>query len=284
MERIAGALEAQNNQERPTDEADQSRRDLAAQENMAHWAFWMFIAAGAGTLLTAFGLLLIWQTVIYTRNAAVSADKMVTEAEKTTAAAVQASNAATAANALAVAQFKAAHKPQITLTMRGPLLETRDYLPMASDDPNRMLTILQAEIRVENTGGPTASLIGLVVYPLSGAQWPYVQDTPEHRRGPQGGIFYVLNRGERVLLHQDRGVLPEGALSYSTLGTADLSRETRPAFIQAPPPIVGYLEYTSPLGQRYRYGFGFVPTNPHGDGAFERYGGAEYNYDREIEA
>jgi len=87
INRIAGALEANNNQRRSVEEADQSRRELAAQESMALWAFWMFVAAAASAVLTLVGLLLIWRTVVYTKAAAASAEGAVHEARKGTAAA-----------------------------------------------------------------------------------------------------------------------------------------------------------------------------------------------------
>lgn len=61
-ERAIANPRSQNSEER-------SERDLAAQEGMAVWAFWM-AAAAIGTLaITSFGTLLIWRQVRMTRKA-----------------------------------------------------------------------------------------------------------------------------------------------------------------------------------------------------------------------
>jgi len=45
-------------------------RDLMAQQEMARWAFWMFIASVTGSLLTIIGLGFVWRTLHHTRRTA----------------------------------------------------------------------------------------------------------------------------------------------------------------------------------------------------------------------
>lgn len=66
---------------------DQADRDLRAQEEMARWAFWMFVATTATVLISAAGLILIWRTLLHTGRAANHAKDMLDEARITTAAA-----------------------------------------------------------------------------------------------------------------------------------------------------------------------------------------------------
>ena len=66
---------------------DRDDADLRAQQSMAVWAFWMFIASGLGVLLTGVGVYLIWRTLIYTRDAASHAGEAVVEAKSATKAA-----------------------------------------------------------------------------------------------------------------------------------------------------------------------------------------------------
>lgn len=56
--------QAQTEQPRPHD-----LRDLAAQEDMAFWAMWMFVAALGTLVVTSFGTFLIWRQVKLTRKA-----------------------------------------------------------------------------------------------------------------------------------------------------------------------------------------------------------------------
>lgn len=62
-------------------------RDLGAQEKMAKWAFWMFVASAATVVLTFAALLAILRTLHHTKRAADAAADMVSEAKATTAAA-----------------------------------------------------------------------------------------------------------------------------------------------------------------------------------------------------
>lgn len=87
LDRIASALEAANN---PPDAAQEDRRagdDLQAQQDMAKWAFLMFIANAVGVLIGGVSLFLIWQTVSYTRQGSIAARDAVIEAERATMAA-----------------------------------------------------------------------------------------------------------------------------------------------------------------------------------------------------
>jgi len=68
-------------------EQDRAERDLRAQEEMAQWAFWMFISSAASVVLTFFALLAIVRTLVHTKRAADSAEGMLDEASATTVAA-----------------------------------------------------------------------------------------------------------------------------------------------------------------------------------------------------
>ena len=84
---ISNSINALNDNAPSAEERLQASRDLNAQESMALWSMWMFIVAAASTVLTAVGIILIWRTLIYTRDAAKSAADAVDEARNATAAA-----------------------------------------------------------------------------------------------------------------------------------------------------------------------------------------------------
>ncbi len=66
---------------------DNERRDLNAQETMAHWSEWMFWTAAASVVLTFIALITIIETLKYTRQAANYSGNMLDEAKKATSAA-----------------------------------------------------------------------------------------------------------------------------------------------------------------------------------------------------
>lgn len=74
------------------DEAEQDRnnRDLAAQEEMARWAYWMFVTSAASVFLTFFALLAIIRTLHHTKRAADYAHDMTKQTEISTRAAMDA--------------------------------------------------------------------------------------------------------------------------------------------------------------------------------------------------
>ncbi|MEZ5782345.1 MAG: hypothetical protein R3D70_12100 [Rhizobiaceae bacterium] len=61
--------------------------DLRAQQRMAVWAYWMFVASVVSVVLTGVGVAFIWRTLLYTRDAAVHAGDAVLEAKNATKAA-----------------------------------------------------------------------------------------------------------------------------------------------------------------------------------------------------
>src|SRR3990167_6553809 len=64
IERVTRVLEANIDKPKSPDEEDRAKSDLRAQEEMAHWAKWLFIAAGASVVLTAPGGPLIFPSFV----------------------------------------------------------------------------------------------------------------------------------------------------------------------------------------------------------------------------
>lgn len=83
IQRIARALEAANAKQESTRERERAEQDLRDQDNMAKWAFWMFLVGGGELLLTAIGVFLVWRTLLHTRDAAVAARDAVIETRST---------------------------------------------------------------------------------------------------------------------------------------------------------------------------------------------------------
>lgn len=66
----------------PSDGSEREKRDLAAQESMSVWAFWMMMVAGASAVITAIGTgFLLWQ-VMLTREAVEDTSKATLAMER----------------------------------------------------------------------------------------------------------------------------------------------------------------------------------------------------------
>ncbi|TGV90029.1 hypothetical protein EN801_020445 [Mesorhizobium sp. M00.F.Ca.ET.158.01.1.1] len=80
LQSIANAIEAGNDKPQSAEERANAQRDLAAQEDMAKWAKYMLIIGLAEAVITATGVVLVWRTLLHTRDAAIHAGKAVKEA------------------------------------------------------------------------------------------------------------------------------------------------------------------------------------------------------------
>ncbi len=66
---LPGPIERSIANPSPTTGKDHEKRDLAAQEAAALWAFWMTVFAGFGTVVTTIAALLLYQQIRLTREA-----------------------------------------------------------------------------------------------------------------------------------------------------------------------------------------------------------------------
>lgn len=86
IQRIARALETANRKQPSPIEEERAKRDLQAQEDMAHWAKWtvgLFITATLEMLITAAGVFLVWRTLLSAREGVKEAKRAADAAENT---------------------------------------------------------------------------------------------------------------------------------------------------------------------------------------------------------
>lgn len=87
INRVTGAVEALKDNPEAEAENKRAESDLRAQKDMAKWAFWMFVAASWSVALTLIGVILIWRTLVYTKRAAAYSQSMADAANETADAA-----------------------------------------------------------------------------------------------------------------------------------------------------------------------------------------------------
>lgn len=120
---ITRAIEAQKDEADAKKKDEREKSDLLAQWEMAHWAKnAVYVAIGA-LVLTFIGILLIWRTLIHTRDAAIAARDMVTEGKNATTAAIEATKEAKRQADLAEDSFRRLERPYllIKITETSPL-------------------------------------------------------------------------------------------------------------------------------------------------------------------
>lgn len=156
VERIARALETANNQQKSADDADRAKRDLDAQEDMAGWAEAMFWASVVGLIVTGAGVLLVWRTLIATREAAHYA-KIAAEA---TGEAVGEAKSATRAAEAAVVETRRIGEAQVRAYLHPSNIKLDWEKGLDGPNQSRMKAI---SVLWENSGHSPARMVSVIV-------------------------------------------------------------------------------------------------------------------------
>jgi hypothetical protein len=86
-------------------------------------------------------------------------------------------------------------------------------------------------------------------------------------------MFDVITKGKEITLFDP---------AEDIILRLALTSETRERYMKEPPTVVGKFRYRDPLDNLWEIGFAFAP-NVLWDDDFGRWGGADYNYERQIE-
>lgn len=158
--------------------------DLKAQMDMARWAFWMLIATGATVILTGVGVVLIWRTLLYTRQAAVHAGEAVVEAGNATKAAQDA----------------------VEETRRIGEAQVRAYLTCVGGEFLVSARLLKLRLRVKNTGQSPAPECRILCAPFG----PFDGNELLYLPGLLCEIFYVAasqEEGGELIFNEESGLI-----------------------------------------------------------------------------
>lgn len=128
LARIARSAEAQNNEADAKKKEEREESDLKAQWQMARWAENAFYVAVGALVLTIVGVFLIWRTLVHTHTAAVAARDMVTEGEKATTAALEATKEAKRQADFAEESFRRIERPYLFVKIT-ETLQIRNVAP-----------------------------------------------------------------------------------------------------------------------------------------------------------
>lgn len=264
----SGAV-ARRETERREDEVS-SQRVSATAARRGVWLSLIQIAIGG------VGTILIWQTLRATRAA-------VTEAGGATAAALEAVDETRIANGIAQKQFEAGYKPQLRVTIAGPVVDVKEN-PMTrfgDDEQKARWTPIYVTVAIENIGTIPATII----YSHVGA----MDVTP-----PGDGNFIgsfgpdelhsVVAPGEifKPLSHSTIGQSSRHRDGWDCAGGFMLTPENRDHYMIQGCIIRGVLRYLDPIGKVRELGFAFKPGQIWSGETFLRWGGETMNYDREI--
>jgi hypothetical protein len=103
---------------------------------------------------------------------------------------------------------------------------------------------------------------------------------------PEIGLYEIIGKSESFYpLRRHPLIEPDNV----NLGSFFMTAKNRDMFFSEKPPIIGRIEYEDSIGNRYEFGFAFQPASVWGHpinatNRFIRWGGAQYNFDRPIEA
>lgn len=256
---------------KPIEDSDQNQtnnereiRDLKAQEGMAKWAFWMFVATAVTVLLTFFALVAILRTLYHTRRAADAAVDMVAEAKQTTKAAFDSASAANKQADFAEESFRKMERPYVLPGEIGPISWHK-----TSDE----ITHYWVVCGIANYGKTPA----IIHYVLDS-----IVSTPDRAYSdPDSGIRKL------PLDYNVSQVLPAGGslgsphkVGFPAVVKVKDTRKHRVLTIRDKPDVylVINIKFEDVMGiiRIGRFTWKFSPNH----GRFLRYGGSQYNYEK----
>jgi len=251
---------------------NRAESDLDAQEQMAQFTRIMGYAAIAGLFIGLVSVIAIFLTLRATQ-------KMAAETSRIGDAQVKASNEAVKtaqdANAVAAKQFRAGFKPWIRVEVREPFVDQSRFSILFEAGEERSVPVY-SETFIHCIGDIPATIEHFSIKLADHGEWSYAQNPPD---GWSNDVdyFHILQSNTSVQIDRSRGV------NSGTTWFADviLNGENISSFCLRPPPIIGTVIYSDPMGVRYEHNFAFVMTQAM-LGKFKRYGGTAYNYEQEI--
>ncbi len=238
------------------------RRFFALEDTLAQWIMMAFTIAAAFLLL---GTLRATQEM----------------ARETSQIGNDQINAANDAVRVAAQQFRAGFKPWISVDMKGAFLGRlrHDDPPMVEPGPSETsrLTTIHGETFVTNIGTIPVTIEDFDLRAADWSRWAYVHNTPAHLKAKKVDFFAIIPSGTTIQINPMSGVTEH----HMPIATFTLPAMNRVDFKMDPPPLIGKIVYSDPMGVRYEHNFAFVARPSWGKG-FSRYGGRKYNYEREI--
>ena len=230
---------------------------LYAEDTLAQWLMAVFGVITAGVSLWA---------VMLVRDTLRANLKAVENAQE--------------ANEIAARQFAAGFKPWLVVKCSGPYVAIRkpDTFSTPAKGKDRQLPIV-VTIEIINAGQVPATITKSTIFMIRNE---YVFGMPQVDH-----VFRILEKGDSFFPPHDRPPnpspidTPEWTWGTVTAGVVILTESNRDDLLHDPPPIVGVVEYSDPLGKRWQFGFAFAPFHMV-DRELRRWGGAAFNYDREI--
>lgn len=297
---LNGARECIKDPSTTSRQAQRAEQNLNAQREMAHWAESMAWAAwliGVCTLIvTVVGVRYVYLTLIATQ---VMADDTRKIGEQQVAASLAAIDVAQEANNAAALQSRAAFKPWISVELKGRFLSDPAQINLFKGGETQRSVSLHAQTFIHCIGEIPLTIEGFDLHLGSGADWPYVHNPPPGFRGDTVDFFAILPSKSTIQLDLRQGILDprqgdldpmqggldpkKGITGHSTpIGLIKLTPENRRTFMMQPPPVLGKVIYSDPLGVKYEHRFAFIASPVWGD-SFKRYGGRQHNYEREMD-
>lgn len=256
---------------------------LKSQERMAFWAVLMGVFTGLNVLVTGVGVVYVAKTLRATSDTLDATRVMASDQKRIGDSQVAASNeavsAAREANRVAAQQFRSGFKPWISVEVKGPFFE-RDQLSRFAEGESLRPILLSVSTVIHCVGDIPATIEEFDLRMLGGKDWPYVINPQNSLKDGGLEVFSILQNGQSIHIDPRGGIIDNPNDWPPAFSQIELTPENRRSFMKNPPPIIGKIIYSDPMGTRYLHNFAFVST--FWGAKFKRYGGIKYNSEREI--
>jgi hypothetical protein len=261
---------------------DRERQDLRAQQYMAQYTYWLLLSSVVlsvlGLAINAIGVVLLLGSLREARRvsrSAIFANRISFKASRT------AENLAQRANELAARQFEAGLKPWVIPQLVGDFLDNPDKLIDFKEAETRQVFV-HTRLKLENVGELPAMIERCSVELVDDGSWMELLESPPDDRATPKSFLHDLRRGESVYIDPHIGAFVDPAITHSIgLGVIKVDIAGKRKLVRSPPAIRGEIEYSSPIGVRYRHHFQYRMSNVYG--GYVRDGGPDANREEKIQ-
>jgi hypothetical protein len=216
----------------PKNTDEREKRDLAAQEASATWAFWVVLFAAVQTILTVVGIYFVKRTL----------DATLRAVEDTG----QATEAMREANQISRDAMNAQYRPRVHIDVRGPVVDPGQLNQFKDGEGNRLVA-LRGVATFENLGTDAVTLIQASI-------WAEIERAP--RLLIERNKILKPNKKAMIGWNAENAGLP-GVPDSVHLGYFVLSPENRNAFMRDPLLIRGIIHYSNVLDEIFEHSFLF---------------------------
>jgi hypothetical protein len=214
-------------------------------------------------------------------------ERQIDLTRKMTGAAIDSTEHSRSSAEIAAKQFETSFRPWLLVRIKDGFVDGEQLRRFKADERMRLVTF-SAHIEITNKGDMPAVITAISVEPkmATGGTTTIIDSPNLYGPQPKTRLFIELTKDDshhpfRVMEFSEVAFPEDPRLGAPSVGFFEITAENRRQFMSADIPLIGKIEYMDVIGKRRELGFAFN-GGAIGGHRSERWGGPEYNYDRDL--